>query len=64
MLYDHSVGTHGGNGADGTINTEGKGGKEEGRVSCVMREGLTRQGNIKYKREGEREGGGEGRRGR
>ena len=63
MLYHHPVGTHGGNGADGTINTEGKGGKEEGRVSCVMREGLTRQGNIKYKREGDREGGREGRRG-
>ena len=64
MLYNLPVGTHGGNGADGTINTEGKGGKEEGRVSCVMREGLTRQGYIKYKREDEREGGREGGRGR
>ena len=31
MLYNHPVGTHGGNGADGTINSEGKeGSRREG----------------------------------
>ena len=40
MLYHLPVGTHGGNGADGTINTEGKGGKVGGKGKLCNEGGI------------------------